>query len=270
MGLNGLLGFNESFSSDYFCRICRTVKLNTRSATCEDESLLRTPQNYCEDVAKLAYGVKEECIFNEIPHFDCSINITCDITHDLFESVCRYDLAKIIQYFLVKNFFIIEHLNERIKYFNHQSNFDRGNKMPLIDYLKKGYVIMSTAEMSAMICYLTFIIGDLVPYDNEVWNFYLTLCEIINIVTDRITSDAQVNFLKQLIISHHEMYIQLFNDYLKPKFHFMVHYPEIIRRMGPLQNLSSIRYEGFHKISKTYASIVTSKKNITLTLALKV
>jgi len=272
LGLNGLLGFNESFSSDYFCRICRAVKSNTRSATSEDESLLRTPQNYCKDVLEIAHGVKEECIFNEIPHFHCSINITCDIMHDLFEGVCRYDLAKIIQYFLTENFFTIEHLNERIKYFNHQSSFDRGNKMPLIktDYLKKGYLIMTAAEMSAMICYLTFIIGDLVPYDDEVWDFYLILCEISNIVTDRIISDAQVNFLKRLIISHHEMYIQLFNDYLKPKFHFMIHYPEIIRRMGPLKNLSSIRYEGFHKISKTYASIVTSRKNITLTLALKI
>jgi len=129
---------------------------------------------------------------------------------------------------------------------------------------------MTTAEMSAMICYLTFIIRDLVPYDDEVWDFYLILCEISNIVTDKIISDAQVNFLKCLIISHHEMYIQLFNDYLKLKFHFMIHYPEIIRRMGPLKNLFSIQYEGFHKISKTYASIVTSRKNITLTLALKI
>jgi len=42
--------------------------------------------------------------------------------------------------------------------------------MPLIktDYLRKGYLIMTAAEMSAMICYLTFIIGDLVPYDDEV------------------------------------------------------------------------------------------------------
>lgn len=119
LGLNGLLGVNESFSSDYFCRICRAVKSNTRSATFEDESLLRTPQNYCEDVSKLAYGVNEECTFNEIPHFDCSINITCDIMHDLFEGVCRYDLTKIIQYFLTENFFTMEHLNERIKYFNH-------------------------------------------------------------------------------------------------------------------------------------------------------
>lgn len=45
--------------------------------------------------------------------------------------------------------------------------------MPLIkiDHLKKGYLIITASEMSAMICYLTFIIGDLIPYDNEVWGF---------------------------------------------------------------------------------------------------
>jgi len=86
---------------------------------------------------------------------------------------------------------------------------------------------MTAAEMSAMFCYLIFIIGNLVPYDDEVWDFYLILCEISNIVTNRIISDAQVNFLKCLIISHREMYIQLFNDYLKLKFHFMIHYPEL-------------------------------------------
>jgi len=72
----------------------------------------------CKDVTKFAYGVKEECIFNEIPHSISSMNITCDIMHDLFEGVCRYDLAKIIRYFRTENFFTIEHLNERIKYFN--------------------------------------------------------------------------------------------------------------------------------------------------------
>lgn len=95
-------------------------------------------------------------------------------------------------------------------------------------------------------------------------DFYLILCEIINIITDTIISNVQINFLKGLIISHHEMYIRLFHDHLKPKFHFMVHYPEIIRRMGPFKSLSSIRYEGFHNISKNYASNIKEKYNINI------
>lgn len=65
------------------------------------------------------------------------------------------------------------------------------------------------------------------------------------------------------------MFMRLFKEQLKPKFHFLIHYPGIIRKMGPLKYLSSIRYEGFHKLSKTYASIVTSRKNIISSLAIK-
>jgi len=48
----------------------------------------------------------------------------------------------------------------------------------------------------------------------------------------------------------------------------MIHYLEIIRRMGPFKNLSSVRYKGFHKISKTYVyrkrKIVKEKYNINI------
>jgi len=82
-----------------------------------------------EDVSELAHGIKEKCIFNEIPYFDYSINITCDIMHDLFEEVYRYNFTKIIQYFTIKKYFTIEQLNDRIKYFNHNSEFDKENKI---------------------------------------------------------------------------------------------------------------------------------------------
>lgn len=164
LGLNSLLGFNESFVSEYFCRICRAPKSVTRCAKFENENLLRTFENYAQDLANFSYGVKEHCVFNEILHLDCTTNYRCDIMHDLFEGVCRYDLAKIIQYFMNKNYVTLKHLNYRIKYFNHQSDFDRGNKIPLIrnDHLNKGCIIISAAEMSALVCYLSFIIGNLV------------------------------------------------------------------------------------------------------------
>lgn len=107
------------------------------------------------------------------------------------------------------------------------------------------------------------------PDYDEVWDFYLTLCEIIKISTESIISDDQVSYLKYLIFSHNEMFIRLFKEQLKPKFHFITNYPGIIHKMGLLKYLSSIRYEGFHKLSKTYASIMTSRKNIILSLATK-
>jgi len=49
--------------------------------------------------------------------------------HDLFEEVYRYNFTKIIQYFTIKKYFTIEQLNDRIKYFNHNSEFDKENKI---------------------------------------------------------------------------------------------------------------------------------------------
>src|SRR5436190_24149316 len=87
IGINGLFGFNESFVSEYFCRICRASKFVTCCTKFEDQNLLRTFKNYTQDGANFSHGIKEDCVINEIPHFDCTTNYTCDIMHDLFEDV---------------------------------------------------------------------------------------------------------------------------------------------------------------------------------------
>jgi hypothetical protein len=65
------------------------------------------------------------------------------------------------------------------------------------------------------------------------------------------------------------MYIILFNDTLKPKNYFLVHYPTIIKNSGPPRHYWCFRYEGKHKELKMYARSTTSRKNITMTLAKK-
>lgn len=109
LGVNSLLGFSESVVSEYFCRICRALKCVTSCAMSEDQSLLRTSENYAQDLIEFPRGVKEGTIFNEIPYFHCTINYTCDIMHDLFEDVCRYDVARIIKHVVSENYVTLEH-----------------------------------------------------------------------------------------------------------------------------------------------------------------
>lgn len=56
---------------------------------------------------------------------------------------------------------------------------------------------------------------------------------------------------------------------LKPKHHFLIHYPTIIQSSGPSRHYWCFRYEGKHKEIKMYARATSSRKNITLTLAKK-
>lgn len=57
LGLNSVLGFTETFNSAYFCRKCRSSKMETQVSISENESFLRTKQNYEEDALSKDYGV---------------------------------------------------------------------------------------------------------------------------------------------------------------------------------------------------------------------
>lgn len=63
---------------------------------------------------------------------------------------------------------------------------------------------------------LPFIIGDMVPIDNEYWKLYLVLAKIVDIVElDEFTLGLIIE-LKWLIEEHHNMYKLLFkNETLK-------------------------------------------------------
>lgn len=58
--------------------------------------------------------------------------------------------------------------------------------------------------------------------------------------------------MKHLIEEHHQLFENLYpqND-LIPKHHFMIHYPESIRQIGPLVHVWSMRYEAKHNFFKS-------------------
>jgi hypothetical protein len=113
------------------------------------------------------------------------------------------------------------------------------------------------------------MVGDLIPENDEVWNLFLLLIQIIDILLLYTFNDSAISHLKKLISYHNSMYITLFNDTLKPKHHFLIHYPTIITNSGPSRHYWCFRYEGKHKELKMYVRSTTSRKNITLTLVKK-
>lgn len=97
----------------------------------------------------------------------------------------------------------------------------------------------------------------------------MILKEINDIITLTQISSNTLQYLTYLISEHHDMYLSLFNLSLKPKHHFLLHYPDIIKKIGPLMHLSCMRFEAKHKELKKNATNVQSRKNIPLTLAKK-
>ena len=73
--------------------------------------------------------------------------------------------------------------------------------------------------------------GDYVPENNPHWENFLILLTILNIVMAPVISMNLVAYLRLLIEQHHLEFKELYPDCsIIPKFHYIVHYPEIITR----------------------------------------
>lgn len=273
LGLNAALGFVASFSANYFCRFCKTIKTATHTACIVNPINLRNTVNYAEDVLAGEFsstGIKENCIFNSIDSFHVTSNFAVDVMHDIYEGVCHYNMCHIIKKFIEMGYFDLNKLNDRKLAFNYGA-IEIGNISPAITqkHLESCHLKMTAREMMSFVHLFSLIVGDLVPHDDEVWIFFLNFLEIIEVLLCYEIPRDLAEHMKYLIKRHHSDYVHLFNDTLKPKHHLMLHYHAVIMQSGPLRNFWCFRYETKHKDFKAYARAITSRKNVCVSLAKK-
>lgn len=267
LGIHTNFGFHESFSSNHYCHICRAHKSILNTAITEDPKYLRTKANFEKDLKDLSHGIKSSTILHEIPNFHITTNLYCDPMHDLLEGVCRYVIPKVLHIVVnIQSHFSLETLNTRIKYFNESS---RDIPQFTKDHLKNGMYICSASEMKVLLESLGLMIGDLIPQNDITWDLYLTLREIHCLLLKTFITDAYVKSLRTLIAKLNQDYQEIFEQSLICKLHFLTHYPRIALRNGPLYALSCMRLEAKHKEAKEYAHVCRSRKNISLSLAMK-
>ncbi|XP_055855364.1 uncharacterized protein LOC129918693 [Episyrphus balteatus] len=272
LGLNSLLGFTESFNSLHYCRFCRCSKENMKSLLIEDGTHLRNESNYDEDInignAKIT-GIKENSIWNSLNNFHVVDNLSADCMHDLLEGVCHYDLSIILKSFILKyKYFSLPQLNRRIEIFNFGSVTQ---KPPLFnsDSLSKNKFKLSASEMYIIITHLSLLVGDLVENSCPEWKLYLLLREIILFVFRKRHHIHSTEYLKKIIADHNSLYILISESHLKPKFHFLLHYPRIVQNIGPIVAVNSMRFEAKHQTFKKCGYISNNRINILKTMNVK-
>lgn len=272
LGLNTLLGFTESFRANFFCRFCKSHRTQTQEIVLPNHNLIRDKANYETDIQEnnaSSTGIKEACVFNKIPNFHVTENFCVDLAHDIFEGVALFDIVELLYHFVLEEkLFNIDDVNLSLKCFNFGNKV---NKPPLItlENLKKRKMNMSFSEMKCFVLYFGLLFGTFVPEQNRFWKVYILLREILEIVLATESSEGASKILENVIKEHHELYKNLFQKPLKPKHHILLHYPYIIQKVGPVINLSTLRFESKHKEFKVSANVVSSRVNITQTLATK-
>ena len=261
LDIHSVLGFVEGFNAHFYCRFCLTENkfVNDENNFNEMNIHLWTKDEY--EKFGLQYGVCEKGVFNILRGFHVTENLSVDAMHDLLEGICQYDLSKILNHFIVSGFFSVEQLNDGIS----GMQFKCMNKPPEISkqHLERNKLKMSSAEMLSLMTYLGLIVGDLIPQDNDYWRLYILLKRILDIVRLKHYHPDIYHYFGVLIEEYLMLLNKLFPDNsIKPKHHFLVHYPRIMYLMGPLWKLSSMKYERKHQSGKAVSRVARCRINV--------
>jgi len=128
---------------------------------------------------------------------------------------------------------------------------------------------MSATQTLCFVKYFGILVGDLVPENDSFWLLYRLLREIIDIVFAKNNHKNHPNILQVIINEHHKLYLQIINDNLKPKYHELVHYPNFMANVGPMNQFSCYKLEAKHKFLKKSAYVNSCKKNTAYSVAIK-
>ena len=249
-------GFKESVSFAHrICRSCMATRSTSQSCFNEDEFDLRTPQNHQEHCLSLCgnnrsensmeFGINRVSILEEVPGFSVAIGMPHDVMHDLFEGVVHYELKLFLHYCVLrKKFLSVDTLNKRIQGYDFGSDdkpstIDAGS----LDSVDKKFR-QSAAQTISLVRNLPLLIADKLPLDDPNWASFLLLIRICQIALSPINSTDTVPYLRVLVTEKLTMLKKLYPDSsIKPKMHYMVHYPSQIERYGPLVHSWTMRHE---------------------------
>jgi len=277
LGSHGIGGFTENFSrSKYFCRYCEITQSEFKSDDPNVCGPQRTPEGYDSAVADLQVedsphikGIKANSVFNALTSFHvCKPGLPPCLGHDIFEGVLSYDVALYLKYFIKKKkWFTYSLLNRRIKQFKYKGS----------DALTKPCAVNSDVfKLSGqaiqnwnLLRLLPVLIGDKVQNpEDDVWQLTLQLKDIVDLICAQKISLSQVAYLDITIQEYLETRKCFFPESpLKPKHHFMRHYPALILKFGPLIRVWTMRFESKHSYFKRCARHLKNFKNICLTLS---
>lgn len=274
LGVHEMHGFVTFFRAEMCCRFCLIKKGELQTIFNSNDCERRTKDNYEEHVKEKnarKTGITDRSPFNDVPGFHAVESLTGDVMHDVLEGVCRYDLGKILHFFIrVRKFFSLECLNQRISTFSYGPNEKQNKPVEITDaHITSAQVTISAAEMLCLVRNLNLIIGDLIERNDEHWNIVILLKKIVEICTSHAIPKRTIPYLKNLIEEYLQNLSRLFPGAIKFKHHLIIHYPELIENFGPLWNISCMTWERKHRDGKRSANSSSNRMNVCHTVAIR-
>ncbi|KAK3921010.1 Transcriptional repressor protein YY1 [Frankliniella fusca] len=215
-------------------------------------------------------GVKYNSVFNTLENYHvCLPGLSPCLAHDWTEGIITYDLALFIKYFVDKQWISYESLKSRIEAFKYSTIDVQDKPVPPCDGAKK--LVGGAWQIWTLLRLLPLLIGDKIQTVNDpVWLAVLRLIEIMEIITAPVIHKSFLGQLQYLINDFLSLRVSTFPSVpIRPKHHYVTHYPKLIQEMGNLMKVWTLRFETKHSFFKQLTRVMRNFKNITYSLAEK-
>jgi len=234
LGSHWIGGFSTNFSNNLCpCRYCLVIKkpdcVDSLSFTAE----IRTPDNYNADVDAasnnaFSHNVIQQSVLNDLKFFHvCLPGLPHCLGHDLFEGIIQYDLALMLKKLCQNNNSItVDHLNRAIQLFKFTGS-DARDKPGVISGGKTigGHDVQNWCLLRL----IPLLLFGVVDTSSDAWKLLLLLREIVELVCAPKISLSQILYLNQLVLLYVEERLHQFPSFsLRPKHHYLLHYPRLI------------------------------------------
>ena len=277
LAAHALAGFTKCFRAEYFCRFCTATQDKLQSCDVGGrEFSLRTKASHDSDVHAVMhgdfqsqFGVQGDCTLSQLEYFHTVTGFPPDVLHDLFEGIVPVELALCIGEMIRCKYFTLEYLNRKIASFPYQRTDKVDRPQPIPKTFKVKRTIGGNGhENATLIRLFPLIIGNIVPEGDVAWTVLMDLKDVVEIVLSPTFTEESLQYLQTKIQDHRRMLQETFPDFkLRPKHHYIEHYPDLIRCFGPLVHLWTMRFEGKHRFFKRVVHDTQNFKNVLKTLA---
>ena len=277
LAAHALEGFYCNFSTvARFCRFCNCTRDQLHGDIEFSNFIERTQVGYNNNITDTKtypemsslYGIKQRSCLNSLKYFHVVDGLPPHIAHDNFEGVAIDIICNIITGLVSEDkLFSIDFLNGKIASFEY-SRIDKKNKpQPLKIISPSNFKIKETAcEMWNLIRLPPLILGLHVPERNSYWDLFINIVQLVEKLCSLSFTSTELVLIAEHIQLFFSNYVLLFDDVkLKPKAHFIFHYPHMNERFGPL--VKTLRFEAKSGYFKGLYSNNKNQKNICQYLA---
>lgn len=269
-----IAGFQTHFSSGRICRYCTITYSHFREILSISKLRERNNDVYDYQISfidedpndALLYGLKHKCVFSKLSYFKVPDAFPADIMHDCLEGIIPVTIKLILTELHNAEMVSLDELNASLSQVILPTP-DKPNLFPQNFFSQTSKIVGSAAQKLELFFLLPQIVDLSAVGDSAAWDVYLTMRECMDYVLSPVIEKDSLPYLADVIESYLLKFSGTFGaHHLIPKHHFLMHFPSLIYKFGPLRNFWCMHFEGKHQYFKRLIRNTRNFKNVTHTL----